>query len=615
MSITMIKKIIFLLHIFLITCSSAQNSPYWQQHADYTMDIDMDVENYRLKGKQKLVYTNNSPDILNVVYYHLQFNAFQPGSEMDIRLQNRPDPDGRMVNNVGTREKPVYESKIAKLKPDEIGYQKVLSLLQDNKKVKVEVTGTILKVYLNEPVKPGQKTTLEMDFEAQVPVMIRRAGRNSFEGVALSMAQWYPKLAEYDFEGWHISQYIAREFYGVWGNFDVTIHIDKNYVVGGTGYLQNPQEVGHGYEEKAQKLNLPAGNKLKWHFIAPNVHDFSWAADPEYIHDQITAENGVVLHFFYKNNPETIENWKKLQAQTAELLSYYNKHIGQYPYKQYSVIQAGDGGMEYGMCTFITGGKNYKGLFGVTAHEFAHSWFQFVLATNELKHAWMDEGFTEYFTGIAENEILKENKTHPQEGVYSAYYSLVKSGKEQPQALHADRFDFNAAYSISAYSKGAVFLDQLGYVIGKENLSKTIQKYYSDFKFKHPNPNDFKRTAEKVSGLQLDWYMNYWTETTEFIDYAVESISKNNIELMRKGGMPMPLDLTVTYTDGSKENFYIPLREMMGSKPTRSSVLESWTWVQPVYQMRTKKAVKSVQIDPDLGMADTDKTNNYKEVN
>jgi hypothetical protein len=136
-----------------------------------------------------------------------------------------------------------------------------------------------------------------------------------------------------------------------------------------------------------------------------------------------------------------------------------------------------------------------------------------------------------------------------------------------------------------------------------------------DFKFKHPNPNDFKRTAEKVSGLQLDWYMNYWTETTEFIDYAVESINKNNIELMRKGGMPMPLDLTVTYTDGSIENFYIPLREMMGSKPTKSSVLESWAWVQPVYQMRTKKAVKSVQIDPDLGMADTDKTNNYKEVN
>ena len=609
------KKILVFLHILLFAGSYAQNYPYWQQHADYTMDIDMDVESYRFKGNQKLVYTNNSPDLLTEVYYHLQFNAFQPGSEMDIRLQNRPDPDGRMVNNLGTREKPVYESKIAKLKPEEIGYQKVLSLLQDNKKVKHELTGTILKVYLNEPVKPGQKTTFDMEFDGQVPLMIRRAGRNNTEGVSLSMAQWYPKLAEYDFEGWHISQYIAREFYGVWGNFDVTLHIDKNYVVGGTGYLQNPQEVGHGYEDKSRKLNLPAGNKLKWHFIAPNVHDFSWAADPEYLHDQITAENGVVLHFLYKNNPETNENWKKLQPKTAEILSFYNNHIGQYPYKQYSVIQAGDGGMEYGMCTFITGGKSFRGLFSVTAHEFAHSWFQFVLATNELKHAWMDEGFTEYFTSFAENEILKENKTNPQEGVYNAYYSLVKSGKEQPQTLHADKFAYNYAYSIAAYSKGAVFLAQLAYVIGEENLSKTIKKYFEDFKFKHPNPNDFKRTAEKISGLQLEWYMNYWTETTETIDYAVESIDKNNIVLTRKGEMPMPVDLSVTYTDGSKENFNIPLREMMGNKPTGSKVLESWAWVQPVYQMNLKKPVKSVQIDPDLRMADIDKTNNFREAN
>lgn len=611
----MTKKTILLLNLLVCNMLFAQNNHYWQQHVDYVMDIDMDVENYRFKGKQKLVYTNNSPDILKEVYYHLQFNAFQPGSEMDVRLQNTPDPDDRMVNNIGTKEKPVYESRIANLKPDEIGYQKVLSLLQNNKKVTYEVIGTLLKVQLNEEIRPGQRTTFEMVFEAQVPVMIRRSGRNSFEGVAFSMAQWYPKLAEYDFEGWHISQYIAREFYGVWGDFDVTIHIDKNYVIGGTGYLQNPQEVGHGYEDKSRKLNLPEGDKLKWHFTAPNVHDFSWAADPEYIHNQITAENGVVLHFLYKNNPETNENWKKLQQKTAELLSYYNTHIGQYPYKQYSVIQAGDGGMEYGMCTFITGGKNFRGLVSVTAHEFAHSWFQFVLATNELKHAWMDEGFTDYFTNIAENEILKENKANPHEGSFNAYYYLVKSGKEQPQTLHADKFNYNFAYAVAAYSKGTVFLVQLANVIGEENLSTTIKKYFEDFKFKHPNPNDFKRTAEKVSGLQLGWYMNYWTETTAAIDYAVESIGKNNIVFTKKGSMPMPLDLTVTYTDGSKENFNIPLKEMMGNKPTKSRVLESWTWVQPSYQMSTKKAVKSVQIDPDLRMADVDKTNNFKEVN
>jgi len=600
----------FLYFLLLCHVSFAQHSTYWQQHVDYTMDIDMDVEKFQFKGYQKLLYTNNSPDILNVVYYHLQLNAFQPGSDMDIRLQNIPDPDRRMVNNLGTKENPVYQSRIAELKPNEIGYQKVISLSQNGKKVDYEVIGTILKVVLNEPIKPGDKATFEMEFEAQVPLQIRRNGRNNREGVALSMAQWYPKLAEYDDEGWHISQYIAREFYGVWGNYDVTIHIDKNYVVGGTGYLQNPQEVGHGYEDKNIALKLPNSHKLTWHFKAPNVHDFSWAADPEYLHDMILGENGVELHFFYKNNPETNENWKKLQPKTAKLLAYYNKYLGEYPYKQYSVIQAGDGGMEYAMCTFITGGRNLGSLIGVTAHEFAHTWFQFLLATNELKHGWMDEGFTSYISSMAENEILDQKLENPNEGSYNGYYRLVASGVEQPQSLHADMFDYNFAYSNAAYSKGAVFLAQLGYIIGEENLSETLKKYYADYKFKHPKPNDIKRTAEKVSGLQLDWYLNLWTQTTNTIDYGIKDIRDKTIRLEKIGTMPMPLDILVTYTDGKKELFNIPLQEMMGHKPTKATILPSWPWVNPSYSFQTKKQVKSVEIDPENRMADIDKTNN-----
>ena len=605
----MTKYTLWILLIFS-TILTSQNSNYWQQHVDYTMDVDMDVENYQYTGKQKLIYTNNSPDVLKEVYYHLQFNAFQPGSEMDIRLQNIPDPDKRMVNNIGSKEEPIYESRIAKLLPSEIGYQKVGSLKQNGKPVNFEVIGTILKVRLNEAIEPGKKATFEMDWEAQVPVMIRRSGRNSSEGVALSMAQWYPKLAEYDTEGWHISPYIAREFYGVWGDFEVTIHIDKNYTVGGTGYLQNPQEVGHGYADKNKSLKLPDKEKLTWHFKAPNVHDFTWAADPDFNHDTILGEDGVSLHFLYKNNPETNENWKKLQPVTAELLSYYNKHVGKYPYKQYSVIQAGDGGMEYAMCTFITGGRNLRGLIGVTAHEFAHSWFQFLLASNELKHPWMDEGFTSYISSLAENEILKENKENPNEGAYRSYYYLVSSGKEQPQSTHADKYDYNFAYSIAAYSKGAIFLSQLGYVIGQENLENTLKKYYTDFSFKHPVPNDIKRSAEKVSGIKLDWYLNFWTQTTATIDYAIEKVEDQNITLVRKAVMPMPIDLTVTFTDGTLEKFNIPLTEMMGHKPTNATLLEPWSWAVPAYNLKTRKPVQKVEIDPSKLMADVDQTNN-----
>ena len=608
------KNIILSIILLIAFSLNAQNTSYWQQHVDYSMEIDMNVDNFQYDGKQKIIYTNNSPDTLDKVFYHLFFNAFQPGSEMDIRLQNIADPDGRMVTNIGSKETPVYQSRISKLQPHEIGFIKVQSLKQDGVDVKYETIGTILKVLLNKPILPGEKVTFDMNFKGQVPVQIRRSGRNSKEGVALSMTQWYPKLVEYDFEGWHPSQYIGREFHGVWGDFDVKINIDKDYVLGGSGYLQNPNEIGHGYE--TGKVVRTKGKKLTWHFKAPKVHDFTWAADPEYIHDKIQGENGVTLHFLYKKtlDKEYLKNWKELQPKTAELLAFFNKNIGQYPYKQYSVIQGGDGGMEYAMCTLITGQRKFGSLVGVTAHELAHTWFQFLLATNEQKHEWMDEGFTSYISHLAMNEITQQGKSNPHKGSYDSYFNLAKSGVEEPQTMHADRFHYNYSYGTAAYSKGEVFLAQLGYIIGEENLQQTIKKYFQDFKFKHPTPNDIKRTAEKVSGLQLDWYLNYWTQSTNKIEYAVADIKDKKVTLKRNGNLPMPIDLKVTYTDGTIENFYIPLRMLLGKKPTKATVINDWSWVQPNYSFITKKTVQSVEIDPLKRMADIDQSNNKKSI-
>lgn len=575
---------------------------YWQQHADYKMEVDMDVKSYQYTGKQELVYTNNSPDTLRRVFYHLFFNAFQPGSEMDVRSRTIADPDSR----VGDR--------ISKLKPNEIGYLNVINLEQDGNSIVHKTVGTILEVDLAKPIAPGESTTFHMDFKGQVPVQIRRSGRNNAEGVALSMTQWYPKLAEYDFEGWHADPYIAREFHGVWGNFDVKITIDKNYVLGGTGYLQNPNEIGHGYETTAVKK--PSGNKLTWHFLAPDVHDFTWAADPDFKHDQLQMPNGPTLHFFYKKNmsQEYLENWKNLQSKTADLMRYFNAHIGEYPYNQYSVIQGGDGGMEYAMCTLITGERSFGSLVGVTAHELAHTWFQFLLATNESKHEWMDEGFTSYISSLAMNEVMNQNRENPNAGSYNGYIRLATSGVEQPLTTHADRYQYNRAYGTSAYSKGAVFMAQLGYVIGEDALKKTIKKYYQDFAFKHPTPNDFIRTAEKVSGMQLGWYLIDFGQTTNTIDYAVNNIEGNSITLERIGLMPMPLDVMVTYNDNSTEIFHIPLRMARGHKPTNATVIDNWAWAYPTYTFETKKQVKSVEIDPKNQMADVDKNNNKKSI-
>ena len=599
------KKIIIILTLFICMNSYSQQdskSNYWQQHVDYTMDIDVDVTNFQYKGTQQLVYTNNSPDKLTRVFYHLYFNAFQPNSQMDVRSRNIQDPDRRV------------RDRISKLKPEEIGFIKVNSLTQDGKNVTFQIVGTILEVTLDKPINPGESSTLKMIFNAQVPKQIRRTGQTNKEGVALSMAQWYPKMAEYDFEGWHTPPYIAREFHGVWGDFDVTIHIDKNYTIGGTGYLQNPQEIGHGYEDKSKKLKKSKGEKLSWHFKAPNVHDFMWAADPDYNHDILKTANGIDLHFFYKKNLDEkyLKNWKDLQPKTAQLMSFFSESVGQYPYKQYSVIQGGDGGMEYAMSTLITGKRSFNSLFGVTSHEMAHTWFQFLLASNESKHPWMDEGFTSYISNIASNKILDKQLENPHLGSYNRYFKMISYRKEESLTTHADRYHLNSSYSTASYSMGSMFLSQLEYIIGKENVEKGLKKYFNDFSFKHPTPNDIKRSMEKVSGIHLDWYLNEWTQTTHTIDYSVRGFGNKKIILQRHGKMPMPIDVRVTYKDGSSEDFNIPLQMMRGNKPTSATILKDWSWAHPIYRFEVLKEIKSVEIDPSKLMADIYPSDNKK---
>ncbi|APQ17304.1 M1 family metallopeptidase [Maribacter hydrothermalis] len=605
----------FLTVLFAIGLVAQNKTDYWQQHVDYTMEVDMDVDTFQYTGTQTLVYTNNSPDELKRVYFHLYFNAFQPGSEMDIRLQSIADPDDRMI----TKEK---KSRIATLTESEMGYLHPTTLTQDGKEVSFSEEGTVLVVELASPIAAGSKSTFNMAFKGQVPLQIRRSGRNSEEGVALSMSQWYPKLAEYDFEGWHADPYIAREFQGVWGDFDVKLTLDKTYTVGGTGYLQNPNEIGHGYENAGTKIKKQKGKTLTWHFKAPMVHDFMWAADPDYIHDIQQVPNGPVLHFLYKNNPKILENWKNLQPKTVAAMEFFNKNIGKYPYDQYSVIQGGDGGMEYAMSTLITGDRTFGSLVGVMAHEMAHSWFQHILATNEAKHEWMDEGFTSFISKLCMSEIMDYEKENPFEGTYKGYRNLALSGKEQPQTTHADRYDLNFAYGVSAYSKGSIFLSQLGYVIGQDKLMETIRRYYDEFKFKHPVPNDIKRVAEKVSGFELDWYLTDWTQTTNTIDYGIKEViaaeNTTKVTLERLGTMPMPLDILVVYNDDTKETFYAPLRMMRGEKENpyagiERTIIEDWAWAYPTYSFVINKplsSIKAIVIDPSQLMADIILENN-----
>ncbi len=588
---------------------------YWQQKVEYRIDFNLDVNTHRFEEKQKLTYYNNSPDTLRRVFYHLYFNAFQPGSMMDVRSRNMVDSDRRVGD------------KISKLTPDQIGYHEINKLTQDDRKTKYKVVGTILEVELNRPILPGSTTVLEMEFNGQVPVQIRRSGRDNAEGISYSMAQWYPKLAEYDEDGWHPDPYVGREFYGVWGDFDVYITIDKYFTIGATGYLQNPDKIGHGFVEGVVGAPDDSEDQLTWHFYAPNVHDFVWAADPDYTHVMHKSQEGPTLHFFYQENEKNKENWEALPGIMDKALLYINKHFGVYPYDQYSFIQAGDGGMEYPMATLIRGNGSFNGLVGVSVHEWLHSWYQMILGTNELLYPWMDEGFTSYATARVMNELARqellpgrEYRTNPWEGTYQNFANFSTSGAEEPMSTHSDHFTTNSAYGVAAYVKGNIYLNQLDYIIGEDAFDQTLLRYFNEWKFKHPDGHDFIRVAEKASGMVLDWYHEYWINQTHSIDYALGDVSEagkgTQIVLERNMPMPMPIEIRVTRTNGKETTYYMPLGIMRGSKPAPDGVkweeLDAWPWTNPTYtfEIPVKLAkIEQIEIDPYHKMMDIDRKN------
>jgi hypothetical protein len=612
------RGIIFLMILQSFTHSGLAQSGYWQQHVKYTMDIDMNVVNNQFTGRQQLDYTNHSPDTLKNFFYHLYWNAFQPNSMMDNRIRQVSQT---LINGVPEGDNRGL-GRIQYLKPGEIGYQKIISLKMNGVPQPFKMEETILEVNLTRPILPNSTVHFDMEFEAQVPQQIRRSGRdNPDTKVRYSMSQWYPKVCEYDYEGWHATPYIGGEFYGVWGDFDVNIHINKSYILGGTGYLQNPQEIGYGYEAPGTKVNRPAGDKLNWHFFAPNVHDFVWAADPEFKHVSRKMRNDLTMHLLYKTTTSPDNAWMHILEVFDQALPYIEKVYGNYPYKQYSFIQGGDNGMEYPMATLLKNASGYM-------HEFMHSWYQGMMGTNELKYPWMDEGFTQY-AGARNWGYLSKDTSADQiyKNEYDGYFSLAKSRDiQEPMTTYADYFRTNTGYEYSSYYKGAVFMVQLGYIVGDQVLDKILLEYYHEWRFKHPNPNDFFRVAEKVSNIQLDWYEDFWIKSIKKIDYGIDSLweinGKTRIRLRKIDQMPMPIDVLLQFKDGSKELAYIPLYSMFGAKPEEDKNIprytyEPWKWTSPTYEFEVNHRltdIRLVEIDASHRMADVNRKNNRLEL-
>ncbi|MEC5395691.1 M1 family metallopeptidase [Bergeyella sp. RCAD1439] len=613
------NKLFGLLFFCFYFALQAQKQPYYQQFAKYQMEIDVDASNFTYKGKQTITYTNHSPDELGVVYFHLYWNAFKPGSMMDQRVQSQGVNGDSRLQQGGV-------SRLSAIPPDQEGAQNIHWIRQDGKKLKFEVQETIMKVELAEPLKPKGITTFTMEWDAVIPMQIRRSGRNNREGIDMTMTQWYPKLAEYDYEGWHTFDYIGREFHAPFSDYEVSIKIDGDYVIGAGGVLQNPSEV-KGYTSGAQ-VKTDSEGKATWHWTAKNLLDFAWAADRDYTVEEFTVLDGPKIYYVYQKNEQTAF-WEESKPYVARFFQIMNATFGRYEYPSYAFIQGGDGGMEYGMCTMILGqGRSFKGLVGLMVHEGAHSWFQQMLASNESMRPWIDEGFTSYAESLVMHQLFPPEQPEPNPFVSSiaSYVNFTKTGKETPAVWLADHHDDGRAYSVASYTKGELFLVQLGYIVGERNMQLIMKEFFNQWKMKHPSDRDFLHIAQKVSGMDLKWFFHYWINTTKTIDYAIKNVEfgdgATTVTLVNNGTVPMPIDFSVLTKDGRIVNFQIPLNmtrvwksdDIYGTFTT----LPYWPWTQKKYVFKipfTKDEISALGIDFSQRLADVNPSDNYMEFN
>ena len=604
--------------IFVFGLTFGQQNAYYQQFADYKINVNVDAENFTYQGDQTITYHNNSPDELKIIYFHLYWNAFKKGSMMDERVASQGKNGDSRLQQAGV-------SRLLSIPKNEEGAQNIHWIKQNGKDLKFEIQETIMKVELAEPIKPNSSTTFSMKWDAVIPKQIRRSGRNNREGVDMTMTQWYPKIAEYDYDGWATFDYIGREFHAPFADFEVNIKIDKDYIIGAGGILENPKEV-KGYDPEAIVKEDREG-KSTWKWKAKNLLDFAWAADKDYTVENFSILDGPKVFYVYQKSEKT-KFWEESKPYVTKFFQIMNATFGKYDYPTYSFVQGGDGGMEYGMTTMILGeAKSLEGLVGLMVHEGAHMWFQQMVATNESTKPWLDEGFTSYAESMVMHQLfpLAKPQSNPFVSSLNRYVAFTKTGKETPASWLADHHDDGTAYAVASYYKGETFLVQLGYIVGEQNLSLILKEFFNKWKMKHPTDRDFMHIAQKISGMDLKWFHHYWINTTKTIDYAIKKVDygrdSTTITLINKGEVPMPIDFSVLTPDNKIHHFQIPLnmtrewkkKDIYGDLET----LHYWPWTKKEYIFTVpykKEQISAMGIDFSQRMADVNPEDNFVEL-
>ncbi len=611
------------------------DAAYWQQDIAYKINATIDENTHIISADENLTYVNNSPDTLHFIYFHLYQNAFVKGSYLD-QLQK----ELKTKNNLGK-----YEAQ---------GLGTVVSNIKVNgESTETELDNTILKVMLKKPLYPNQQVVVSMNFNTYFDngstrrrmKMYPAWGFMHFNGV-----QWFPKVCVYDRKfGWDTYQHLNKEFYGDFGVFDVTLNFASNYIVEATGNLQNRKEVLP--DELREKLDIKnfvnkpmdeapstiipykKEERKSWHFIAENVHDFAFTADPSY---RISTAfwNGIECVGLVQE-PHAA-GWQKSAQYVAKIIETFSSDIGMYAYPKMVAADAADG-MEYPMLT-LDGGSD-PGYRGLLVHEIGHNWFYGMVGSNETYRAAMDEGFTQFLTAWGlkriEGENLPENKPknklknwvyEPTKikdvRVYNSYLYNAINNEELPLITHSNDFHDALAHEGGygmVYYKTATMLYNLQYVLGDSLFLASMQHYFNQWKIAHPYFEDFRSSIIQFSHVDLNWFFDEWLETTKKTDYAIKNVKKINstdsaqIEFERIGQLQMPLDFTVEFKNGNKQSFHIP--NTWFAKKTDAIVLPrwyGWSKIQPNYKaiIATPSDIKKVTIDTSNRLADINPLNN-----
>lgn len=513
------KAIIAYAWLLLFPCTLlAQDENYWQQEVHYTIKVSLNDSDHTLTGNWQLTYSNNSPDTLSFLWMHLWPNAYQ-NDQTGFAKQLRSD------------------------KADYNKYRKVASGFIDQLLFTSGGTPLILiphpqyndivKLMLPQPLLPGKTISMETPFRVKLPGYFSRSGHLAQQYM---VCQWYPKPAVYDRKGWHEMPYLDQgEFYSEYGHFDVSITLPSDYVVAATGTLQNAEElqqykhVGAENFKQRQSNNrilyspVQQGLAKTLRYTADNVHDFAWFADKDFIiqYDTLQLPNGQMIDAFTYHQPDGNKEWQNSIAYLKDAVHHYSDWLGDYPYPVVQAVEgpgnSNSGGMEYPMITLITSPEaDSLQLDAVITHEVGHNWFYGIIGSNERTHPWMDEGLNTYyqfryealkyrsnsiFGGLLPAEFKKLSIDDFLRRIYLALNNIpAKAPVNTPSADFPNKED----YANVVYLKTAIWFFIMEQSLGKEELDAAMKNYYREWKFRHPYPEDLKRSLEHSIGKKLD---------------------------------------------------------------------------------------------------------------